>query len=112
MYRLISLFSLLSNRSGRSFFYLHNMNSPNSYLSLLLAFSLVHCDQVEVNSDAQTKGTSLSLPSLSCLQMDLIIVVVFFVVLYVSCSFTEHIISLSRLHLLRRERQQIFVTWF
>jgi hypothetical protein len=33
--------------------------------------------------------------SFGCLQTDLIIVVVFIIVLYVSCSFTEQIVSLS-----------------
>jgi hypothetical protein len=37
--------------------------------------------------------------------MDLIIVVVFIVVLHVSCSFTEHIVSFP-LHLSRREREK------
>ena len=79
IHRLISLFSPLSNRSGRSS-YVYIMCRVSIFFSLLVFYF-----QSSSRRKLRTFMRVFSFLLFACLQMDLIIVVVFIVVLYVSC---------------------------
>ena len=93
IHRLISLFSPLSNRSGRSS-YVYIMCRVSIFFSLLVFYF-----QSSSRRKLRTFMRVFSFLLFACLQMDLIIVVVFIVVLYVSLFLFE---------CRGRERQQFF----